>query len=167
MGVPSELSALAKKYCEKYTHEQHQDRTLARLIIQQNEWVSDLGKTDKRLLDRVRDMVRYWRGHRGEVDRGKGSTLKTSAPLNYQYTGKNTIKIKESEHYSEAKKRKLKKSKYYIVTSAQNNSKMNMPFWENIKVYATFLGAETHVVLTRYSNPTFTTNSTEDKCALA
>jgi len=162
----TELSALSRKYCEKYPPTKHQDRTLSRLILEENRALvaSELkGFTRDKAIDRIRDFVRYWRGHRGEHNRKKAPENKLIAPMGYGFTGKNTIKIKESEHYLEAKKRKLKKSKYYIVTSAQNNSKMNMPFWDNIKAYAAFLGAEIHVILNRYVNPTFTTNSTEDK----
>ena len=48
----------------------------------------------------------------------------------------------EPEEYTKAKKRKLDKSKSrFIITYCQNNTPLNMPFWDNIKAYAKFIDA--------------------------
>lgn len=61
----------------------------------------------------------------------------------------------EPEEYTKAKKRKLDKSKSrFIITYCQNNTPLNMPFWDNIKAYAKFIDADIHVILGRYKNPT-------------
>jgi len=61
----------------------------------------------------------------------------------------------DPEQYTEAKKRKFKKSaKKFIITWAQNNTPVHIPFFDNIKSYAKHIGAEIHVVLGRYKNPT-------------
>lgn len=53
-----------------------------------------------------------------------------------------------------AKSRKAERSRYYIVTWAQNNTPVFMPFWENILLYASAIGASIHVIAGRYKNPT-------------
>lgn len=53
-----------------------------------------------------------------------------------------------------AKNRKTEVSRYYIVTWAQNNTPVFMPFWNNILRYASALGASIHVIAGRYKNPT-------------
>jgi hypothetical protein len=60
----------------------------------------------------------------------------------------------KSNHYSSAANKELKKSKVYIVTTALNSTPVHKSFWENILRYAAFLGAEIHVVASRYKNPT-------------
>lgn len=61
----------------------------------------------------------------------------------------------ESEHFKQAKKRKFdKKSKYFIVTYAQNNTEVFKPFFDNILAYKKFLGASLHVIAGRYGSPT-------------
>lgn len=61
----------------------------------------------------------------------------------------------DPEEYTEAKKRKFKKSsKKFIITWAQNNTPVHGAFFENIKAYAKTIGAEIHVILGRYKNPT-------------
>lgn len=60
-----------------------------------------------------------------------------------------------SEEYKEAKERKFKKSgKRFFVTWAQNNTPVHKQFLDNIKAYSKKIGAEIHVVLGRYKNPT-------------
>lgn len=58
------------------------------------------------------------------------------------------------EDYVFAKKRKLKKSKYYLVTWEQNETPLHENLWSNILAYKDFLDAELSVVLGRYRNPT-------------
>ena len=43
--------------------------------------------------------------------------------------------------------------KYYLVTSAQNATKINTNFWLNLNAYAEFLNAEILVIPYRYHNP--------------
>ena len=64
-----------------------------------------------------------------------------------------TFKIKEPKQYKDATKRKLNKSKYYLITWAQNNTPIHKEFWDNLQAYSKFLGAEIHVILGRYRNP--------------
>lgn len=63
-------------------------------------------------------------------------------------------KPKEPKQYLDAKKKKLKKSKYYLISWAQNNTPIHKEFFDNLEAYAKFLGAEIHIVLGRYKNPT-------------
>lgn len=58
------------------------------------------------------------------------------------------------EDYEFAKKRKLKNSKYYIVTWEQNETPLHENLWRNILAYKEFLNAELSVILGRYKNPT-------------
>lgn len=51
-------------------------------------------------------------------------------------------------------KRQLRETKRYIVTSAQNNTRVNPEFFEALKVAAKHLKAEIIVVPYRYKNPT-------------
>ena len=64
-----------------------------------------------------------------------------------------TFKIKEPKQYKDATKRKLNKSKYYLITWAQNNTPIHKEFWDNLQAYSKFLGAEIHVIFGRYRNP--------------
>ena len=58
------------------------------------------------------------------------------------------------EDYEFAKKRKLKQSKYYIITWEQNETPLHENLWDNILAYKKFLNAELSVILGRYKNPT-------------
>lgn len=62
--------------------------------------------------------------------------------------------IDMEEDYSYAKKRKLRNSKYYIITWEQNKTPLHENLWNNILAYKKFLNAELSVVLGRYQNPT-------------
>lgn len=108
-------------------------------------------KKEFRNFDDARTMVRNIRGHhgKGNLDNLADKTLTT--PPNYNKT---YLRTKDSEQYKEASKRKLVKSKYYLITWAQNNTKVHEHLWNNMLAYADFLGAEIHVVLGRYKNPT-------------
>jgi len=56
--------------------------------------------------------------------------------------------------FSAAKSHKLKDSKRYIISSAQNASPVNLKFLKNIEAYADFINAEIGIIATRYKNPT-------------
>lgn len=61
----------------------------------------------------------------------------------------------ESEQFNKAVKRKVVKgSKFYIITSAQNQTPVNKALFENIKAYSKFIGATIEVIPLRYKNPT-------------
>lgn len=164
MGSPKpEQSKIISSYCDKYTYEQYKDKTLARLIIDENPHLIDKQKSLPENLHRIRQSVQYYRGHHGNEKRKHAVKRGSALPLTYNYEAKNTyLKNKDPKEYLEAQKRKLNKSKYYIVTCAQNNSKLNDEFWANILSYSKFLGAEIHVILNRYKNPTSTFDSSED-----
>jgi hypothetical protein len=61
----------------------------------------------------------------------------------------------ESEQYVKAKEREFDKSKKrFIITYAQNATKIHEKFFNNIKAYADFINADIHVIAGRYKNPT-------------
>jgi hypothetical protein len=61
----------------------------------------------------------------------------------------------ESEQYSEAKLRKINKSKKrFIITWGQNNTPVHKGFYKNIEAYAKHIDADIHIILGRYKNPT-------------
>lgn len=70
------------------------------------------------------------------------------------------LKLKEKNdvepfQYEQAKKRKFdKEKKRFIITWAQNNTKVHKAFLENIKIYAKEINADIHIILGRYKNPT-------------
>lgn len=66
----------------------------------------------------------------------------------------NVTRLEDTEEFIKASKRKLSKSKYYIITWQQNETPVYKPFWENVQTYAEYLGAEISVILGRYHNPT-------------
>lgn len=67
----------------------------------------------------------------------------------------------ESVHLRAAKLKQYK-SKYVILTWAQNATPVHKPFWDNIVAYANFLGAEVGVIPGRYANPTSLFKKTSD-----
>lgn len=61
----------------------------------------------------------------------------------------------ESEQYIKAKERKFDKTKKrYIISFAQNATKIHKDFFNNIKAYADFIDADIHIIAGRYRNPT-------------
>lgn len=61
----------------------------------------------------------------------------------------------ESEQFIKAKERKFDKSKSrFIITYAQNATKIHEKFFNNIKAYADFIDADIHIIAGRYKNPT-------------
>lgn len=156
------LGEIAIEYCAK--HPTMQDRSIARKIYDEHPEIHVKAKNRDENIELIRQRVRYYTGHHGNSRRDTAEKLKTLKPLTYNYDANNTyLKNKESEQYLEAKKRKLNKSKYYIVTCAQNNSKLNHDFWINVLAYANHIGAEIHVILNRYKNPTSNFDSSQDR----
>jgi len=99
----------------------------------------------------ARSSIRIRRGCSGDLLR-KQITEKNlfEAPSH----SKTFISTKDSPQYKKATKRKLSKSKYYIVTWAQNNTSVHKELWRNILAYSNYLDASIHVILGRYKNPT-------------
>lgn len=65
------------------------------------------------------------------------------------------VEPEDSEIFQIAKaKTSNKLAKYYIITSAQNATKIHGQFWKNILAYSEFLNAEIEVIPIRYKNPT-------------
>jgi len=61
----------------------------------------------------------------------------------------------DSEQYETAKLKKHDKTKSrFLITWAQNNTPVNGKFFDNMKAYAEFIGADIHVMAGRYKNPT-------------
>lgn len=61
----------------------------------------------------------------------------------------------EPEQYSQAKLRKLNKTKKrFIITWGQNNTSVHQGFYKNIEAYAKHIDADIHIILGRYKNPT-------------
>lgn len=61
----------------------------------------------------------------------------------------------ESEQFVKAKERKFDKTKNrFIITYAQNATKIHENFFNNIKTYADFIDADIHIIAGRYKNPT-------------
>lgn len=117
-------------------------------------------KKDFTSLENARLMIRYIRGHQGDASRKNVSNKSLCTPLGYNKT---YLKTKDSEQYKTASKKKLSKSKYYIITWAQNNTAVHPELWENILAYAKFLKASIHVVLGRYKNPTRLNEGVEEE----
>lgn len=70
----------------------------------------------------------------------------------------------ESAQYLKAKERKFDKSKKtFIITWAQNNTKVHKGFLENIEAYAKERDADIHAILGRYRNPTSPEETGEDE----
>ena len=73
----------------------------------------------------------------------------------------------DSEQYVIAKLKKHDNTKSrFLITWAQNNTPIHGKFFDNIKAYAGFIGADIHVVAGRYKNPTsvFQDNDQEFWC---
>lgn len=67
---------------------------------------------------------------------------------------KGFVPIEHSDEYQEAVKREVKESKYYLVTWAQAETPIHKQFWENMKAFASHIGAEIIVMPARYKSPT-------------
>lgn len=63
--------------------------------------------------------------------------------------------IVDSEHFKLAKLAQVDKGKkYYLISSAQNNTPPNIDFLKNMEAYCEFLGGQIIIVPHRYKNPT-------------
>lgn len=81
-----------------------------------------------------------------------------------QQKDKDPIKvIEDSEEFKKARKFKSKKSKYYLITWAQSETKIHEKLWNNLQSYAEYLGASIHVIAGRYRNPTSLSASNRTK----
>lgn len=69
-----------------------------------------------------------------------------------------TLKAAKSKKHNKAKKR-------FLITSAQNCTKINSEFFSNLEAYAKHIDAELLVIPYRYKNPTskWTTNNEDDE----
>lgn len=136
-------------------------RYYAEEICRQNKKMNDWGKAELlynskfkdtfRNFDAARSMIRIIMGHNGNMHRKNTSDKGLMTPPNYNKT---YVATKDSKQYKDASKRKLIKSKYYLITWAQNNTKVHEQLWDNMLAYAKFLNAEIHVIFGRYKNPT-------------
>lgn len=75
---------------------------------------------------------------------------------NWVYKSKEEIVLDECDMYKMASERTVNKSKYRIITSAQNATDIHVNFFSNILKYAEFLNAEVDIIPIRYKNPTST-----------
>lgn len=148
----SDQRIFIEKLCSEYS-DKAGDRTIARMLIK-----SKFGK-DIKSLEQARSLVRYIRGHNGEgVRKYANKSLMTDPVYHRLY-----LETKDSKQYKLASKKKLVKSKYYIVTWAQNNTDVHEELWKNIMAYAYFLKASVHVILGRYKNPTRLNDGNNDE----
>lgn len=77
------------------------------------------------------------------------------------YSSKEEIKLDESDMYKIASERTVNKSKYRIITSAQNATAVHTKFFKSLKNYAEVLNAEINIIPIRYKNPTSTFQESE------
>ena len=81
-----------------------------------------------------------------------------------QHLGLKEKKDVEPEQYVQAKLRKFDKTKEcFIITWAQNNTKVHPRFLKNIESLAAAYDADIHVILGRYRNPTTVDGVQEDE----
>lgn len=66
--------------------------------------------------------------------------------------GLGSINLLDTKEYQQAKLRVVPKSKFYIITSAQNHTKVEAKALKNLKAYAEHLGGELIVLLGRYNS---------------
>ena len=130
-----------------------------KLNTEQKNFVINLYKKEKNITKVARSFASKYNTEYTDDVRKKLSFF-----LNSQNLANNKIRLEDSEEFIEASKRKLSKSKYYIITWEQNETPIHTQLWENILAYKEFLGAELSVILGRYKNPTsvFTDKSHEN-----
>jgi len=74
------------------------------------------------------------------------------------------VVAEDSPQYKEAKKRKFDKTKKrFIVTWGQNATPVHSGFYKNMEAYAKYIGADIHIVLGRYKNPTSTFSDSDQE----
>lgn len=150
--MPSSINGEARKtpkrkYADKLclNNPDKSDRSLAEMLY------NSKFKKDFTDYEHARTTIRQIRGHFGQRERDILGDKSLMTTPNYSKT---YVDTKDSPQYKFAQKRKLVKSKYYIITWAQNNTSVHDELWRNIKAYSDFLQASIHVVLGRYKNPT-------------
>lgn len=118
----------------------------------------------KHLTEKDIDYIKYSYNNRGDI-----SWEKTAQKLGEEFgvsertvrkwvSEKLLLKEKsevESEQFIKAKEKKFDRTKKrFIITYAQNATKVHKKFFDNIKTYADFIDADIHVIAGRYKNPT-------------
>jgi len=163
--IKNEQKFKRSKICKKYITDNlgKASLSIAKLIYKENKKDFQYTNSDILNIEYIRNSVRYFNRTKGYISRKNDRNLKLEKKLRYNYDENDKyIYNKEPEQYLDAKQRKLNKSKYYLITCAQNNSKLNNQFWIEMLAYAKFLKAEIHVILNRYKNPTSTFNDNDE-----
>lgn len=80
-------------------------------------------------------------------------TLSSYISKNIDISRSSTL-IEHSDDFKQAQSKEIDKSKYYIITCAQNGTPVFGDFLTNIEAYAKYLSAEILVIASRYKNPT-------------
>lgn len=70
------------------------------------------------------------------------------------FTKTHIIPEGDGELYKIAQNKKPEKAQYYLISSAQNATKIHKPLWANIQAYAEYLNASIEIIPMRYKNPT-------------
>lgn len=111
--------------------------------------------------------------------KSSGKTAKTLCEeLNFPYTETESRKIRKwlmsqdssnfnpggptGEIFKKAQARKVVKSKYFLITSAQNATPVNKELLKNMEAYAKHLKGEIEVIPIRYRNPTVAGEGSKD-----
>jgi hypothetical protein len=85
---------------------------------------------------------------------GKNKIKETNDINSDEKLNKEKDKENEVNEYEIAKEREFDKNKkYFLITWAQNNTKVHRQFFYNLKKYAEYLNADIHVIAGRYKNP--------------
>lgn len=118
----------------------------------------------KDLTEKQVDYIKYNYNNRGDISWEKtaqrlgeefGVTERTMRKWVSEKLKLKEKKDIESEQFLIAKEKKFDKTKKrFIITYAQNATKVHTKFFENIKTYADFIDADIHVIAGRYKNPT-------------
>lgn len=155
--IKTKKRLFADKLCEKHKENGKNplsDRAVANILYKKF-------KNDFKDYEAARFMVRRIRGHAGE--KGRINHVKDKSLFTKPNHSRIYLKTKDSDQYKKATKRKLKKAKYYIISWAQNNTKVHPQLWENILAYSNFLNASIHIILGRYKNPTINEEGKSDE----
>jgi len=129
----------------------------------------------KNLTDKQLEYIKSQYINRGEVTVEKlamklGEEFGTSErTIRKWFSEKLKLKDKadfESEQFIQAKQREFDRTKKrFIISYAQNATKIHSKFFKNIKSYAEFIDADIHIIAGRYRNPTsvWSTNNSNDE----
>lgn len=110
----------------------------------------DISKEDKAYVRRINGNTHYSLDLKEETLMGYFEIEKEEL---YEMLASIKITLTESQ-FSLAKLHKLKESKRYLISSAQNASPVHNEFLTNMEAYAKHIGAEIGIIATRYKNPT-------------